>query len=248
MRVAALYDIHGNLPALEAVIHEVRQGGVDQIVVGGDVVCGPMSREALRLLLELDLPTRFIQGNAELAVLAEMTGGDANARFPEHIRDVLRWDASQLADSEHILAGWPKSLRLTIPDLGDVLFCHATPRDENEIFLKSTPEHVLLPIFQSVDASLVVCGHTHMQCDRMVGNVRVINAGSVGMAIGERGARWLLLGPDVDLRRTTYDFECAAGRIRESHYPQAQEFATDSVLNPPSEARMTELFEKVALR
>jgi diadenosine tetraphosphatase ApaH/serine/threonine PP2A family protein phosphatase len=129
-----------------------------------------------------------------------------------------------------------------------VLFCHATPRDENEIFLRSTPEQVLIPIFEPLDVSLVVCGHTHMQFDRTIGRIRVVNAGSVGMPFSEPGAYWLLLGPGVEPRRTTYDFAKAAERIRDSRYPQAQEFAANNVLQPPSEATMLELFEKVALK
>ena len=74
MRVAAVYDIHGNLPALEAVLEDIRQANVDQIVVGGDVVPGPMPRETLGRLLDLDLPTHFIHGNGELAILAQMAG------------------------------------------------------------------------------------------------------------------------------------------------------------------------------
>src|SRR5438067_18229 len=74
MRFAALYDIHGNLPALEAVLRDIRQANVDQIVVGGDVVPGPLPCEALRRLLDLDLPSHFIHGNGELAILAQMAG------------------------------------------------------------------------------------------------------------------------------------------------------------------------------
>ena len=78
MHVAALYDIHGNLPALEAVLHEIREAGVDRVVVGGDVVPGPMPRETLRRLLDLDLPVHFIHGNCELAVLAQMAATEAD--------------------------------------------------------------------------------------------------------------------------------------------------------------------------
>jgi hypothetical protein len=94
------------------------------------------------------------------------------------------------------------SLRVEIDDLGPVLFCHATPRDDNEIFTRLTPEEILLPIFEGQDARLIVCGHTHMQFDRMIGKVRVLNAGSVGMPFGEPGAYWLLLEPDVQLQHT----------------------------------------------
>jgi hypothetical protein len=103
-------------------------------------------------------------------------------------------------------------------------------------------------VFEGVDARLVVCGHTHMQFDRIVGGTRVVNAGSVGMPFGEPGAYWLLLGPDVQLRRTTYDLVRAADRVRATEYPQAAEFASDNVLSAPSEAAILEQFSKVELR
>ena len=246
MRVAALYDIHGNLPALEALSREVQAARVDRIVVGGDVVVGPMTRDALALLLALDIPTDFIQGNAEVAVLAEM--GGTPTPFPEQIRHVVVWDAEQLRDHQALLSSWPKTLRLTIPPFGDVLFCHATPRDENEIFLRTTPEDVLRPIFDAAHASLVVCGHTHMQFDRMVGGTRVVNAGIVGMPFQDPGAYWLLLDGGVQLRHATYDLEAAATRIRATQYPQAEQFAANNVLQPPTEAAMLEMFSKFEIR
>ena len=246
MPIAALYDIHGNLPALEAVLDDVRQASVDRIVVGGDVVVGPMTGGVLDVLLALDIPIEFILGNAEVAVLTEMAG--TPTPFPEQIREVIVWEAQQLVDRQALLAAWPKTLRLHVPELGDVLFCHATPRDENEIFLKTTPEDVLVPIFDAANASLVVCGHTHMQFDRTIGRTRVVNAGSVGMPFGEAGAYWLLLGPDVQRRRTSYDLTRAAERIRASAYPQAGQFATNNVLQPPTEAAMLDMFSRVELR
>jgi hypothetical protein len=95
---------------------------------------------------------------------------------------------------------------------------------------------------------VVICGHTHMQFDRTIGSVRVMNAGSVGMPFGESGADWLLLGPDVQLRRTPYDLTKAAERIRETNYPQADDFAARNVLQPPSEGEMLEVFGRAELR
>ena len=247
MRVAAIYDIHGNLPALEAVLQEIRQAGVSHVVVGGDVVPGPMPRETLTLLLNLDLPVQFIQGNGEVAVLEQMAGREP-AAVPQQFRPIIRWTAQQLPEYRQVFAGWPKTLRLAIPGLGAVLFCHATPRNENECFTRLTPEDRLLPIFAGLDVSVVVCGHTHMQFDRTVGKIRVVNAGSVGMPFGEPGAYWLLLGPDVELRRTAYDLTKAAGRIRNTNYPQAQEFAAHEILQPRAEREMLELFSKVELK
>ncbi len=96
----------------------------------------------------------------------------------------------------------------------------------------------MLPVFADANAPLVVCGHTHMQFDRMVGDARVVNAGSVGMPFGDAGAYWLLLSPAVELRRVSYDLETAAARIRATRYPQAESFARDNVLNPPTERDM----------
>jgi predicted phosphodiesterase len=244
MRVAALYDIHGNLPALEAVLDDVRAEHVDQIVVGGDVVCGPMTRGTMERLLDVDIPMSFILGNAEVAVLSEMAG--SNTGFPEQIRAILLWETEQLREYQSLLASWPKTMRMQT-GAGEVLFCHATPRDENEIFTRLTPEAAVLPAFASADTPLVVCGHTHMQFDRVIGGTRVVNAGSVGMPFCDSGAYWLLLGAEVELRRTEYDLERAAERIRATRYPQANEFAANNVLQPPSEAAMLEMFSKVEL-
>src|SRR5512142_2914911 len=79
MRVAALYDIHGNLPAREAVLDEIDRLGVDQVVVGGDVLPGPMPRQALERLLNLDRPVHFIHGNGELAILSLLAAPSENA-------------------------------------------------------------------------------------------------------------------------------------------------------------------------
>jgi predicted phosphodiesterase len=259
MRFVALYDIHGNLPALEAVLRDIRKADVDQIVVGGDVVPGPMPREALRRLLDLELRTHFIYGNGELAILAQMAGartGSVNywgttlgARSPESIVEIYRWTAAQLQpELEPVLAHWPKTLQLEIDGLGQVLFCHSTPRSETEVFTRLTAEDRLLSIFEGLDAHVVVCGHTHMQFNRTIGTTRVVNAGSVGMPFGQPGAYWLLLGPDVQLRHTPYDLAKAAERIRATSYPQAEDFAVHNVLQPPSEKEMLEAFAKAELK
>jgi len=278
MRVAAIYDIHGNLPALEAVLQEIRQAEIDHVVVGGDVLPGPMPRETLAYLVDLEMPVQYIFGNGEVALLEQMAAKEP-AAVPEPYRPIIRWTAKQLnPEHERLLSAWPRTLRVEIDGLGMVLFCHATPRNENECFTRLTPEEPLLQIFDGLDAllvvcghthmqfdrmigatrvvnifdgldaPLVVCGHTHMQFDRMIGATRVVNAGSVGMPFGEPGADWLLLGPDVQLRHTAYDLTKAAERIRGTHYPQAQEFAARNVLQPPSETEMLAVFTRVELR
>ncbi|HEY3566861.1 MAG TPA: metallophosphoesterase family protein, partial [Thermoanaerobaculia bacterium] len=169
--------------------------------------------------------------------------------LPEKVRETLRWTARQLLPAhETWLAEWPKTLRVEIPGLSDVLFCHATPRSDTEIFTRRTPDDRLAPAFAGVDVPLVVCGHTHMQFDRKVGSIRVVNAGSVGMPFGRPGADWLLLGPGVELRHTDYDLRRAAARIRATRYPEAQEFADRDVLSPRSEDETLELFAKAEMR
>ena len=248
MPVAALYDIHANLPALEAVLEDVRRARVDRIVVGGDVVPGPMPRETLQRLLDLDVPVDFIYGNGEQEILRWMRGADTSSA-PRHYWDMLQWNAQQLhPDREAVLASWPLTLRVPIDGVGEVLFCHATPRNDNEIFTRRTAEDRLLPVFRNVDAPVVVCGHTHMQFDRTVGSVRIVNAGSVGMPFQEPGAYWLLLGPDIQLRRTDYDLHGAAARIRATMSPLADEFAARNVLNPPSEQETLEAFSRAELK
>ena len=243
MRVAAVYDVHGNAPALEAVLQAIAQERVDCIVVGGDVVAGPLPLETLELLNDCDTPTRFVRGNADREVIAQMQGEDLGD-VPEDVRENVAWVAQQLG-AEHlsVLSSWRETVRLNLEGLGEVLFCHATPRSDAEVFTCLTPETELLPVFSETDASLVVCGHTHMQFDRAVGGVRVINAGSVGMPYGGTGAFWLQLDDDVELKRTDYDLEAAANRIRATGYPQAEAFASDNVLSTPSEAEALSVFE-----
>lgn len=253
MRIAALYDIHGNLPALEAVLEEIARADVDRIVIGGDVVPGPMPCETLQRLLALDRPADFLLGNGELAILAQIAAGEtgepeywgtaSGGPPPEPVREVCRWTARRLPpDDAEVMANWPKTVRFDIEGLGPTLFCHGTPRSETEIFTKLTPSERLAPLFEGLGVAMVVCGHTHMPFDRVIGVTRVVNAGSVGMPFGEPGAYWVLLGPDVQLRRTLYDFGQAAERIRASSYPGAQDFAERSIFRPPSEAEMLTAF------
>src|ERR1043166_6671731 len=96
-RIAALYDIHGNLPALEAVLGEVRAAHADAAVVGGDVTPGPMCAEVLAALRSLDVPVHYLYGNCEVAVLAEMDG--RNSGVPEAHRPPIQWVAAHLHDA-----------------------------------------------------------------------------------------------------------------------------------------------------
>jgi predicted phosphodiesterase len=247
MRVAALYDIHGNLPALEAVLEDVLAAGVDRIVVGGDVLPGPMPCQTLERLLHLELPADFLMGNGDRETLAFRRGVEGSA-VPEQFRVGMRWNGAQLTpDLERVVANWPATISLDIPPLGEVLFCHATPRNDTEIFTELTPEERLRPVFASVSATTVVCGHTHMQFIRKVGALSVLNAGSVGMPFQSPGAYWLLLGTDIELRRTLYDFNAAAARVHATSYPGAEDFAARNILEPPAQDKMLEAFTRAQL-
>ncbi|HTI39663.1 MAG TPA: metallophosphoesterase family protein [Vicinamibacterales bacterium] len=241
-RIAVLNDIHGNLPALEAVLADVRAIGVDRIVVGGDVFPGPMPHLVLDSLWTAGPPVDFIYGNGDVALLECLAGG-APRHFPASYRPSLEWNARVLSDTARIaVAAWPMTMRVTMPSLGSVLFCHATPRNENEIFTAQTSDARLLPIIDAARADLVVCGHTHMQFDRSVGGTRVVNAGSVGMPFGHPGADWLLLGDRVELRCTAYDVHAAAAAIMRSGYPGAEDFVAKYVVSQPSAGDMLALY------
>jgi predicted phosphodiesterase len=241
MRVAALYDIHGNLPALEAVLAEPDVAGADVVVIGGDALAGPMPSETLDLLEGLGGRVRWVRGNAEREVLerrdAEPQEGDVWER-----RDT--WAAAQLTpDQLARVAHWPATVAVDVDGLGPARFCHATPRDDSEIFTAVTPADEVEPMLVAAEPT-VVCGHTHIQFDRAIGGRRVVNAGSVGMPYeDDPGARWCLLGPDVELRWTTYDLEAAADRIRASGFPEAEEHA-EGLLRPPGAEEATSVFEE----
>lgn len=244
MRIAALYDIHGNLPALEAVLAEITESDIDHIVVGGDILPGPMPMECLTLLSDLDTPVDALYGNGETDTLVAFRGEEL-ARVPVAFHETILWVANQL--DEHTaqrLTALPATLLHTLPHLGNVLFCHATPRNDNELFTVDTPAERLTPVFEPTGADVVICCHTHMQFDRQVGSVRVVNAGSVGMPFGEPGAYWLVVDDEgIDFRRTSYDLDAAADRINATGYP----FDADP-REPPGAEQMLAVFEAASLR
>jgi diadenosine tetraphosphatase ApaH/serine/threonine PP2A family protein phosphatase len=237
MVVAALYDVHGNLPALEAVLSEV---DADVILSGGDLVLGPMPSECLERLRERG--ATFLRGNGDRAVAGGVGPDDPWA-------ERVRWVRQQLSEEQlAFVRQWPHPLGLEVDGLGPVLFCHGSPRSDEEILTAITPPKRLDPILDGVREQVIVCGHTHVQFDRIVGDRRLVNAGSVGMPYeGEAGiACWALLGPHVELRRSRYDAEAAAAAIRASGYPDAEEFVQEYILAPASAEEATAHFEGVA--
>ena len=234
MRVAALNDIEGNLAALEAVLAEAEQAGVDAVVCGGDVVTGPFPAEVLERLTSL-AHVRFLRGNLERLVLegAGEYGRDWND-------ERLRLGDARLAE----IASWPLTVELEIDGLGRALFCHAIPTSDEPIFTEITPDEVVIELLGDIPADVVICGHTHMQFDRLLpSGLRVVNAGSVGAPFERpRGAYWALLGAAVEFRRTDYDVDAAVASIRKAGAPVDEELL-GQLLEPPDRDETTARFE-----
>ena len=223
--VAALYDIHGNLPALDPVLAELAADPPDAVVIGGDVAAGPMPVEVLARLRDLPWPVHFLRGNADRFVVMGYDG-TIPPRLLEHpLYRADAWTATFISRADRDwLEALPPLLRLPVDGHGEVLFCHATPRsDEERVSVFATDER-LGRILAQDDAPLLVAGHTHRQFDRTVGDRRMVNAGSVGRPYEhEPGAYWLRLGPELELRRTPYDVEAATEAFRAVGYPLAGE-------------------------
>ncbi|HWG56478.1 MAG TPA: metallophosphoesterase family protein [Gaiellaceae bacterium] len=228
MRVAALCDVHGNLPALEAVLAEVAALDVDTIVCGGDAVAGPFPLECLERLRAAGAV--FVRGNADRPTPRAPDGtwefvlgriGEANAAF---------------------LAEQPIAV-----SVDGVLYCHGSPRDDDEILTKVSPDERFRDALAGVRERVVVGGHTHVQFDRVVDGVRFVNAGSVGIPYeGRRGAFWALLdGGEVEFRRTPYAVDAAAALVRTSEYPAAEQIA-GWLLEPEDPDEVSAYFESIA--
>ena len=201
MKVAALYDIHAMPWALEAVLAEV---DADAIVLGGDYLYGPCPREIVTMVRSLD--AYVLRGNCE--DLAE------------------DWERSQLAPGE---LEWLQSLPLAATVDG-VVYCHATPTDNTPITTAITPEEAVRETFAGVEGTVVI-GHTHHQFDRSFGDLRVVNAGAVGMPYeGEVAAFWTLVEDgEPSFRKTPIDVERAIVETSASGWPHAAGFVAENL-------------------
>jgi putative phosphoesterase len=246
LRVAALYDIHGNLPALEAVLTEVEAAAPDLVVVGGDVVAGPLPGETLERLVALGDRVRWVMGNADRMVIEAFDRGGRPADAEDAIDRLDAWVARRLTQAQRDrLAAFEPLVRVEADGLGPVLFCHGSPRSDEEIITVVTPDERLLPMLDGLAEEVVVCGHTHHQFDRRVSGRRVINAGSVGRPYeDDPAAYWLWLGPGAELRRTDYDIGAAVERLRASGLPEVDELVLrESLLEPVGAAEAARQLE-----
>jgi putative phosphoesterase len=234
VRVAAISDIHGNLPALQAVLADIEREEVDAIVVAGDSFSGPWPAEVVDLLEAVG--ARVVRGNADRL--------DAIRGFDDALG---AWNEGHLGQSRlTTVAAWPLTLELEVDGLGAVLVCHSTPHADEPIYTRITPDDELVELLGPVRADVVVCGHTHMQYDRLLSTgLRIVNPGSVGMPYeGRPGAYWALVGPDVDFRRTEYDVRATSAVIRTLGAPVRDELLAQLV-DPPTSDATTEYFESL---
>jgi len=234
MRIAVLSDVHGVLPALDAVLAEPDVRAADRIVLTGDLAAGPQPVETLDALAALGDRAVWVRGNADRELVAERRGGAPS------------WAAAQLRPDQ---VARLDALPLTVT-LGRTLFCHATPRDDEEVVLVDTRLERWADVFAGLDddVSTVVCGHTHMPFVRLAHRRLVVNPGSVGMPYGGAGAHWALLDGDLDggsvtLRRTEFDVDAACAAIAAtSGYPDAAAWADVYLRSRASDADALRVF------
>ncbi|MGP3979039.1 metallophosphoesterase family protein [Streptomyces sp. 8N114] len=240
-RVAVLSDIHGVLPALESVLAEPEVSTADRIVLTGDITAGPQPCQVLDLLTSLGERVAWISGNADRELLEYRRGQRDTLPDP-----IAPWAAEQFREDHlSLLASLPRSLSLPVRGLGTVLFCHATPRDDEEVVLVDSRLERWKEVFSGLDADIrtVVCGHTHMPFVRLAHGRLVINPGSVGMPYGRAGAHWAILGPGVELRTTDFDIEAATLQVtRDCSYPDIAEWADYFLLARATDADALKAF------
>jgi predicted phosphodiesterase len=235
-RVAVLSDVHGNAVALEAVLAEVRHAAPELVVFGGDLTWGPQPRETLELVAAIELPTAFVRGNAERALLEP----------EEEPTERAVWLRAQHSDDDlAFLSTFAPSISVEIEGLGRTYVCHGSPRSDEEIVTPKTPDARMQALTASIAERVLVTAHSHVQFDRRVVGVRSINAGSVGMPYEpQRGAFWALLGPDVELRRTEYSRDDAVAAYRATDDPRVEQMV-EILLEPPTREEVIEHGERL---
>lgn len=240
--VAVLSDIHGVLPVLDAVLAEPGVAGADLVVVTGDHASGPQPTAVLERLVALGDRVVLVRGNADRELVALAHG--QTIEIPD---EVTPWAAAQLSP-EHVdlLASLPHPVTLEVEGFGQVVFCHGTPCDDEEVVLVDTQLDRWGEVFAKLpdEVRTVVCSHTHMPFIRLVNRRLVINPGSIGMPYGRAGGHWALLSRGaVTLHRTPIDVEAACARlVAESTYPQRQEWADYYIRGTASDAQALATF------
>ena len=249
MRVAVLCDIHGNLPALDAVLAEAERERADAFVIGGDAAAGPLPAETIDRLIALDRPVHLVRGNADREIVEAYDRGETDVeRLDAPAMRAAAFAAGRISRAQRdFLAAFAQTVALELDGVGPTLFCHGSPRSDTEIITRITPEARLREILDGVEQGVVVGGHTHQQFDRTVDRRRFVNAGSVGMPYeGAGAAYWALLGPDVELRRTVYDVDRALAQMRRGGFPDTDDMLQESLIAPVDPREVAEFFETQA--
>jgi putative phosphoesterase len=243
VNVLALYDIHGNLDALDAVLADPRAADPDVVLVGGDTVPGAFARGTLARLEALNVPVHWVRGNGEREV-AEAIGAPAAAPDDWAARTAAITAADLGDDHARALGEQPLTVQLD-----GVLFCHASPRRDDEMLTRLSNPERWTQALAGVSAGLVVAGHTHQQDDRVVAGVRFVNAGSVGLPYeGDAAARWLWLADgEPELRQTAYDGARAGARMLEAGWPDERSIRA-ALVDPVEPIVVTRIFEELAAR
>jgi len=242
-RVAALYDVHGNPPALKAALAAAEAELPDMIVFGGDMALGPMPAEVLDMIVGLGDRVVCLRGNCD-RLMVDAFDGRLSERLPAMVREPIEWSARQISRGQRdFLASLPATIRILIDGIGPTLFCHATPSSDELIFTERTPTERLQGLLGQVAERVIVCGHTHAQFRRRVDDREVVNAGSVGMPYGEAGAHLWQIGPGLEHRRAGYDAAAAARLLERSTFPNARVFVERHVLHHPPLSEMFAAFE-----
>src|SRR5580692_11757646 len=236
--VAVLSDIHGVLPALDAVLAEPAVRTAERIVLTGDIAAGPQPVQVLDRLLGLGDRVTWVRGNADRELVALARGEAEAGDIPDPIAP---WAARQLGP-DHVdwLARLPYPVTLAVDGFGDVLFCHATPRDDEEVVVVDSRLDRWTEVLAGLpeQTMTVVCGHTHMPFVRLAHRRQIINPGSVGMPYGRAGAHWALLSAgSVSLRRSEFDLRQArADLCRLSSFPGVAGWADYFLFSRASDA------------
>lgn len=238
--VAVLSDIHGVLPVLDLVLAEPDVRAADLVVVTGDHAAGPMPVETLDRLVGLGDRGLLVRGNADRELVSVARGG--GSEHPES-----RWAGAQLRpDQVGLLDILPHPLTVDVDGFGPVLFCHGSPRDDDEVVLVDSRLEWWAELFAGVplDVQTVVCGHTHMPFLRLVDRRLVVNPGSIGMPYGRAGGAWALLADgQVSLRHTAIDVdEVCAQVVAASGYPDRQAWVDEYVRSANSDADAVRAF------
>ena len=232
--VAVLSDIHGVLPVLDAVLAEPDVAAAERIVVTGDHAAGPMPVEVLDRLVGLGDRCLLVRGNAD----RELVDGRPRPRLRDRRLQLGRAPAA--ARPGRPARPLPHPVRLDVAGFGTVVFCHGTPRDDDEVVLVDTRLARWAEVLADLDDAdrVVVCGHTHMPFARLVDRRLVVNSGSIGMPYGRAGGSWALLRDgQVELRHTAIDVEAAvAAVVAGSAYPDRQAWADEYVRSANSDA------------